>query len=104
MAASGTYDLGFALFDAETGGNLIGTAVTRSNISVTNGIFTVQLDFGANAFATGANRFLQIAVKKTSETDFTNLTPRQQLTSSRIRFARSARVFRTRFRLPASPA
>lgn len=81
-AAGGTYDFGFALYDAETGGTQIGTAVTRPNVTVSGGVFTVQLDFGANAFVTGANRFLQIAVKKTSETDFTTLTPRQQLTSS----------------------
>ena len=82
MAASGTYDLGFALYDADTGGTLIGTAITRPNVTVSGGIFTVQLDFGAAAFAAGANRFLQIAVKKTTETSFITLTPRQQLTSS----------------------
>ena len=82
MAASGVYDLGFALYDAETGGTQIGTALTRPNVTVAGGIFTVQLDFGANAFAAGANRFLQIAVKKTGETDFTTLSPRQMLTSS----------------------
>ena len=81
-AASGTYDLGFALYDADTGGTLIGTAITRSNVTVSGGIFTVQLDFGAGAFAAGANRFLQIAVKKTTETTFITLTPRQQLTAS----------------------
>jgi hypothetical protein len=73
--------LGFALYDAETGGNQIGAALTRPNVSVANGIFTVQLDFGANAF-TGANRFLEIAVKKPSETNYTTLTQRQMLTSS----------------------
>lgn len=81
-AASGTYDLGFALFDAETNGTQVGAAVTRSNVTVSGGIFTVQLDFGANPFAAGANRFLQIAVKKTTETNFTTLAPRQQLTAS----------------------
>ena len=82
VAASGTYDLGFALYDAETGGTQIGTALTRSNVTVSGGIFTVSLDFGANPFTSGANRFLEIAVKKTTETSFTTLTPRQPLTSS----------------------
>lgn len=81
-AATGTYDLGFALYDADTAGTQIGTAITRSNVAVSGGIFTVQLDFGATAFAAGANRFLQIAVKKTTETAFITLTPRQQLTAS----------------------
>ena len=81
-AANGTYDLGFALFDAATGGNQIGAAQTRPAVNVSNGIFTVLLDFGANPFASGANRYLEIAVKRPADTDSTTLTPRQQLTSS----------------------
>ena len=80
-AANGTYDLGFALFDAASGGTQIGAAITRPAVNVSNGIFTVQLDFGAGAF-TGANRFLEIAVKRPADTDFTTLTPRQPVTST----------------------
>lgn len=81
MAANGTYDLNFALFDAQAGGAQIGTTQTRPAVSVSNGIFTVELDFGANAFP-GANRFLEIAVKRSTDAGFTTLTPRQQITSS----------------------
>jgi hypothetical protein len=81
-AANGSYDLGFALFDQATGGTQIGAAQTRAAVTVTNGVFTVQLDFGANPFASGANRFLEIAVKRPSDSAFTTLTPRQQITSA----------------------
>ncbi len=81
MSANGSYDLGFALYDAPTGGNQIGAAITRPAVTVSNGIFTVSLDFGANAFS-GAARYLEIAVKKPSDANFTTLAPRQMLTSS----------------------
>ncbi len=81
-AANGVYDLGFALYDAETGGNQIGAAATRNAVNVANGIFTVSLDFGASPFASGANRFLEIAVKHPADTSYTTLTPRQQLTAA----------------------
>lgn len=81
MAANGTYDLRFGLFDAASGGTQIGATLTRPAVNVSNGVFTVQLDFGASAFP-GANRFLEIAVKGSSDANFTTLSPRQQLTSS----------------------
>lgn len=81
-AANGSYDLGFALFDAASGGAQIGATLTRPAVAVSNGIFTVTLDFGASPFAAGANRFLEIAVKRPADATFTTLAPRQQLTSS----------------------
>lgn len=81
MQANGSYDLGFALFDAATDGTQIGAAQTRAAVTVSNGVFTVQLDFGAAVFPS-ANRFLEIAVKKPSDANFTTLAPRQQITST----------------------
>ncbi|MEO7539605.1 MAG: hypothetical protein ABIV21_06235, partial [Pyrinomonadaceae bacterium] len=81
MAANGTYDLQLALFDAQAGGAQIGTTQTRPAVSVSNGIFAVELDFGANAFP-GLKRYLEIAVKRPADAGFTTLTPRQQTTSS----------------------
>lgn len=78
-AANGSYDLRFSLYDA--GGIQIGAAQTFTNTVVINGVFTVQLDFGSNAFP-GAERFLEIAVKQPNETNYTVLTPRQRVTSS----------------------
>src|SRR3989441_1254344 len=81
-AANGTYDLQFKLYDSLSSGNLQGSPNTlaRNAVNVTSGIFTVQLDFGASAF-TGADRFLEIAVKHPADSSYTMLLPRQQLTS-----------------------
>jgi hypothetical protein len=81
LAATGTYQMQFALFDAASGGNQIGATVPNSSVSVSDGIFTVNLDFGANAFP-GASRFLQISVFSTATNGFVTLTPRQQFTSA----------------------
>ncbi len=77
--ANGNYDLQFALFDG--GGSQIGSPLTRANTTVSAGIFTVQLDFGVNAF-TGANRFLEISVRPAGSGSFTVLSPRQQISST----------------------
>src|SRR5258707_4687967 len=58
--ATGNYDLQFILFDNVAGGTQIGTPQTIPNIAVSAGIFTVQLNFGANAFS-GTSRFLEIS-------------------------------------------
>ena len=78
--ANGTYDLSFALFDAPTGGAQIGAPQTRT-VTISNGTFTVQLDFNAAAFP-GADRYLEISVKRSPDTGFTTLQPRQQITST----------------------
>jgi hypothetical protein len=75
--ANGTYDLRFILYDAESGGSQVGTTVTRDDVVVANGLFSVDLDFGANAFQ-GAARWLEIAVRPgTSTGTYTVLSPRQ---------------------------
>lgn len=79
-SGGGSYDFQFSLFDV--GNSQIGAIVSKPNVTVTNGIFTVELDFGANAFLAGVERFLQIAVKRTADQNFVTLAPRQQLTSA----------------------
>jgi hypothetical protein len=80
---TGTYDIQFKLYDALTAGSLQGSpnTVSKTGVNVTNGIFTVQLDFGASGFP-GADRFLDIGVKHPADSTYTPLAPRQQLTSS----------------------
>jgi hypothetical protein len=75
---NGNYDLTFSLFDAGTGGNLLAGPLTNSATSLSNGLFTVTLDFG-NQFS-GAGRWLEIAARTNSGGAFTTLSPRQQLT------------------------
>jgi hypothetical protein len=81
MAANGTYEMKFALYGSPDGSDQIGATIENSNVTVTNGVFTVGLDFGATAFD-GSPRFLKITVKKPGDADFTNLTPRQPVNST----------------------
>jgi hypothetical protein len=81
IPASGIYDFEFALFDAQSGGTQQSTTQTVTATQVTNGIFTVQLDFGANAFL-GAERFIEIRVKRPSDPSYTPLIPRVRITSA----------------------
>ena len=80
--ANGTYNMQFSLWDAVAGGAQLGSTITNTSVSVVNGVFTVQLDYTASPFAAGADRWIQIAVKKPADASYTTLTPRQQLTSS----------------------
>lgn len=69
----------FGLYDDPLAGNQIGQTLTRPDVPLNQGLFTVSLDFGAGAFP-GAARWLQIAVKCASDSGFVGLSPRQALT------------------------
>ena len=76
VPVDGQADLSFRLYDAETEGTLIDT-VGISFIDVVDGLFTVELDFGAAAFD-GNARWLEIRVEFPSgESNWTTLSPRQ---------------------------
>jgi hypothetical protein len=77
--ANGTFDLRFSLFDVSGGGSAVAGPVTNSATSVSNGLFTVLVDFGTGAF-TGANRWLEIGVRSTGGGAFATLAPRQPIT------------------------
>jgi len=76
--ANGVYDLRFEIFDASVNGNQISGSYTYQGLGVTNGLFTVTLDFGS--FFNGQDRWLDIAVRTNGDPTFTPLMPRQQLT------------------------
>lgn len=78
---NGTYDFRFTLSDAVTGGTQVGGVLTCPATSVSNGMFTALLDFGAGAF-TGAGRWLEIGVRTNGTGTFTTLVPRQPLTAA----------------------
>src|SRR5207244_8170662 len=82
-AANGVLDMQFKLYDAAdpSASAQVGSTITNSNVAVTNGIFTVRLDFGASALP-GANRFLEVGVRRISSDPYTVLAPRQQITSA----------------------
>lgn len=75
-----SYDFEFSLWNALTSGMQVGSTQTRTGIAVSGGVFTVKLDFGS-AF-TGADRFLQIAVRPSTGGAYVVLTPRQSVTSA----------------------
>lgn len=82
--ANGNYDFEFRLYDAAAGGNQIGlTIVSRNNVAVTAGIFSVAIDFGvAPPIFPGADRYLDIRVRSAGGGAFTLLAPRGRVSSS----------------------
>lgn len=78
-AANGLYNLSFAVYDANVAGNLIAGPITNNAVAVSNGLFTVTLDFGTGVF-TGTNCWVQMAVSPIGTGTFSMLVPRQQLT------------------------
>src|SRR4051812_32353511 len=76
-AANGNYDLTFTLFSVAAGTGQIGSTLTLSNTAVTKGLFQVTLDFTTNF--TGADRWLEIAVRTNGANAFTTLLPRQAI-------------------------
>src|ERR687894_2671704 len=85
---TGTYELEFKLFDAASGGTQqpqpspVTVQFTGAQaVAVVNGVFTVQLDFGAGAFP-GAARYLEVGVRRAGDASFTTLSPRQPISST----------------------
>ena len=79
--ANGTYDFQFSLYNAVSGGTQVGSTLTQTGVTVSNGLFTVQLDFG-NIFD-GTALYLQVAVRPGgSSGSYTALTPLQPLSAT----------------------
>jgi len=73
--ANGVYTMIFVLYDSASGGNKIGIPIITSP-TLANGLFTVNLDFGAGEF-NGSARWLDITV--TNGPDSQELSPRVQV-------------------------
>jgi hypothetical protein len=77
---SNTCDFQFRLYDALTDGNQVGSTLTKTNVTVGNGLFSLVLDFGSGIF-TGSARWLGISARcPGGGGSYTSLTPRQELT------------------------
>ncbi len=76
----GTADFRFQLFNAEMGGGQVGSTVNRPVVDVVNGLFAVELDFGA--VFTGDLRWLAISVRPEGDVSYTPLSPRVKLTAT----------------------
>jgi hypothetical protein len=78
--ANGTYDFQFSLFSSPSSGTSL-FAFSTNNVPVSNGLFTVTLDFGESAFP-AADRWLEIAVRADGALGFVTVSPRQPVTST----------------------
>lgn len=76
-----TCDFNFGLWDAAAGGAQVAAAIDALNVQVTDGTFTVELNYGAGVFE-GDARWLEIAVACPAGGGLTTLAPRQELTPS----------------------
>jgi hypothetical protein len=82
-AANGLYDFQFKLFDADSDGNQIGGDVNKPEVGVSEGYFTVELDFGG--VFDGDARWLEIGIRPGEQSDpcsYTFLSPRQKITAA----------------------
>jgi hypothetical protein len=77
--ASGTYNLTFSVYTNSTSGTAVAGPVTNSAVAVSNGLFSVTIDFGSSVW-NGRTNWLEIGVETNSATSFNTLAPRQQMT------------------------
>jgi hypothetical protein len=79
--AHGRYDFQFTLYDGASDGIQVGRTVIAEDATVTEGLFTVQLNFGS--VFNGRALWLEIGVRPWAETGaYTTLSPRQELTGA----------------------
>lgn len=76
--ANGSYDFIFTLYTNSVAGNQIGNPYLTNAVPISNGLFTVSVDFG-NIF-NGTTYWLGISVRTNNIGSFTTLSPRQLLT------------------------
>jgi hypothetical protein len=76
----GACDFRFSLYDAASDGAQVGVTLEREGVALAEGLFSVALDFGADAFH-GDARWLEIAVRCAGDGDYTSLG-RQALTAA----------------------
>lgn len=78
----GLADFQFRLFNSPEGTGQVGSTYAISEVDVNNGVFTVPVDFGSNAF-NGDGRWLEIAVRSPAGSgNFVILTPRQYISAT----------------------
>jgi hypothetical protein len=77
---NGTADVQFRLINAAVGGSQVGQTQVATNVSVSDGLFVAELDFGATAF-NGDPRWLEILVRSPAGSgQYEVLSPRQPIT------------------------
>ena len=80
VPADGTYDLDLYLYDSESGGSALSSDLLE-DVEVSNGLFTVLVDFGDEYV--GFGEWIELRVRRGDELGgFTILLPRQRVTAS----------------------
>ena len=82
--ANANYDMQFRLFDNPNAGQGTqqGATITNPSVTATSGVFSVQLNFGAAVFSSGADLYLELSVRPAgSNGGYTGLAPRQRIAS-----------------------
>lgn len=77
--ANGIYDVQFALYSTNVAGSNVAGPLTNTATTVSNGLFSAIVDFGPGVY-TGANYWLEVAVRTNGGGAFMKLSPRQPLT------------------------
>ncbi len=84
VPAAGNYDFVFRLYNDPNTGAQVGGDFPVDDWPVSDGVFTVQLDFGAAAFGSDA-RWLEVAVRPGADVNpHTDLSPRQPVTAAPV--------------------
>ena len=100
--ANGLYDIRAGLYPTSSGGALVSALYTNSAVTVSNGLFTITLDFGG--LFNGTPYWLQIGVRTNGAgAAFIPLSPRQELTPTPYAiFAESANAAGLSGTIPAA--
>ncbi len=89
VPVDGALDLEFALYDASEGGGVVGTLPVLEDVAVANGLFSVQLEFGAAAFA-GDERWIEVRSRPGASTGLFVTNGRQLTATPYALYAKSA--------------
>ena len=82
VPADGDYDFVFRFFDTASGPSQVGSDEPVNDWPVTDGLFSVQIDFGTDVF-TGNALWLEVAVRPgDNDSDHLVLSPRQPVTAT----------------------
>jgi hypothetical protein len=79
--ANASYDMEFSLYDALSAGSLVAGPLTKPDVAVAAGLFSVDLDFGQTPF-NGNALWLLVSVRPAGFGGYTDLLPRQPLTAT----------------------
>lgn len=79
IPAVGLYDLRFTIFDAVSGGSQVVGYNSFEDVSVVQGVFTVELSWSRIPWETAEARYLQVEVRPGASTGGYTILPRQRI-------------------------